>query len=187
MKASRMASLVAALAVTTWSCAGHVADTSIAPGDLVRITAPSMDMDESVGTVAALETDTLVVNTEERPDALAVPLADVTRLEVHRGKKSRVGEAAWIGGFAGALVGFVVGAAVSDPNVVGPTIGPSEPGVNMAGGALVGGGCGALLGAVIGAIAGSTDRWESVPLDRVRVTIVPQHRGALSVGLRVRL
>ena len=103
MNAPRIASLVAVLAVTTWACSGYVADTSVAPGDTVRVTAPSMDMDDSVGTVAALETDRLTFQVEERADALYVPLADVTKLEVRRGQKSNAG--------SGALIGLGVGAA----------------------------------------------------------------------------
>jgi hypothetical protein len=57
MAAPRIACLVVVLAVTTWSCVGHVADISIAPGDVVRVTAPSIGPDESVGSVTALETD----------------------------------------------------------------------------------------------------------------------------------
>ena len=61
---------------------GHVADTSIAPGDRVRVTTPTMELAKGGNTVAALETDTLVVKTEESADALGVPLANVTKLEL---------------------------------------------------------------------------------------------------------
>ena len=43
---------------------------------------------------------------------------------------------------------------------------------------------GALLGAGVGALV-QTDRWQTVPLDRVRVTLTPARRGvgvAVSIG-----
>ena len=44
------------------------------------------------------------------------------------------------------------------------------------------------VGAVVGALAGAftkTDRWEEVPLDRLRVSFVPQRDGGFGVGLSV--
>ncbi len=184
MNAPRIASLVAALAVTTWSCSGYVADTSIAPGDTVRVTAPSMDMDDSIGTVAALETDTLTVKVEERADALYVPLADITKLEVRHGQRSRAGKGALIGLGVGAAAGvtlaFVACAGkecYSDSNDATGVV------------ALIFGAGGALLGAGIGAIIGSsikTDRWESVPLDNIRVSLTPSTLLGLGATVRVR-
>jgi hypothetical protein len=41
----------------------------------------------------------------------------------------------------------------------------------------------------VGALLGSNkvDQWEEVPLDRLRLSIVPQRRGGFSVGLSVKL
>ena len=76
-KAIGIPALLAALAVTTWSCGGHVADTSITRADTVRLTAPGVGTGKGVGNVASLKKDKLVINTAERAEALAVPLADV--------------------------------------------------------------------------------------------------------------
>ncbi len=175
-------SFVLALAVTTWACSGYVADTSVAPGDTVRVTAPSMDMDDSVGTVAALETDTLTVQVEDRADALYVPLADVTKLEVRRGQRSRVGKGALIGSVIGAVIGGVLGGLTigfcqenessSDPNCLALI----PIGVGLVGAV------GAVVGAFTGAVAGPGDRWETVPLDRIRVSLVSDRRGGLTVS-----
>ncbi len=180
MNAPRITSLVVVLVVTTWSCSGYVADTSIAPGDTVRVTAPSMDMDESVGTVAALETDTLTVQVEDRADALYVPLADVTKLEVRRGQKSNAGKGALIGLGVGAVVGvtfgFVACAAENGGSVCTNDVGESSPfafaAATGAYGAVLGTGIGALIG-----LAARTDRWETVPLDRIRVSLTPHGLG----------
>ena len=187
MNASRMASLVAALAVATWSCSGYVADTSVAPGDTVRVTAPSMDMDDSVGTVAALETDRLTVQVEERADALSVPLADVTKLKVRRGQKSNAGKGALIGLGVGAAAGVITALlSCADSQCDWDNAGDDVTGYT----AVVLGAGGALLGAGIGAIIWSsikTDRWQTVPLDQLRVgpSSVDADGVAVSVTLRL--
>lgn len=192
MNAPRTASLVAALAVTTWSCAGHVADTSIAPGDRVRVTAPSMDLEKGVGTVAALETDTLVVNTGERADALEVPLADVTKLEVHRGQKSRTGRGALIGAGVGALAGVATVAIACASTTGGCDFSESGGSDELSDlavatalvlmGTVVGAGVGAIIG-----LATRVDRWQAVPLDDIRVGPSPVTPDGVAVSVTLRL
>ncbi len=179
MNAPRMASLVAALAVTTSACSGYVADTSIAPGDRVRVTAPSMDLDKGVGTVAALETETLVVSIEERADALEVPLAVVRKLEVHRGQKRKTVTGATIGGLSTLAVGGVLMALWCSTEECDAT----GQAVWLLFSALPGAGIGALIGLAI-----QTDRWENVPLDDIRVGLLPgtPHAVAVSGTLRLR-
>jgi hypothetical protein len=152
----------------------------------VRVTAPSLDLDKGVGTVAALETDTLVVNTEQRADALEVPLADVTKLEVHRGQKSKTGTSALIGAGFGAALGVSVALIGCADNEC------LSDGDATAGVAVLLGAGGALLGAGLGALIGSgtkVDRWETVPLDDIRVgpSPVTPDGVAVSVTLRLRL
>jgi hypothetical protein len=43
---------------------------------------------------------------------------------------------------------------------------------------------GAAVGLVVGAFT-KTDRWEEVPLDRLRVSIVPQRDGRFALGVSV--
>jgi len=178
-------SLVLALLVTTWACSGYVADTSVAPGDTVRVTAPSMDMDDSVGTVAALETDTLTVQVEERADALYVPLADVTKLEVRRGQKSNVGKGALIGLGVGALMGVGLGLLVVEGGEACDR-GVQDCWQAIPAGAGLLGAVGAGLGALIG-LGARIDRWETVPLDQLRVgpSSVDADGVAVSVTLRL--
>ena len=52
-------------------------------------------------------------------------------------------------------------------------------------GALVGGAIGAGLGAGI-RLAVKSDRWEEAPLDRLRVSVLPQRGGGLGLGVSVR-
>jgi hypothetical protein len=102
-------------------------------------------------------------------------LADVTRLEVYAGQKSR----RW----AGAAIGAAVGGAVA-VIVVGPGIGCSPHAticdetwiaVAVASGALVGGFVGGWW---------KVDSWIEVPLDQLQVSIAPTGRG-FGIGVRV--
>ena len=186
MTGPKMFSLVVvALALTAWSCSGHIPDTWIDPGDRVRVTAPSLDLDKDVGTVAALVADTFVVELEDQADALDVPLSEVTRLEVHQGHKSRAGTGALIGAGAGAATGVTVAlvdCAGDECHLDGSDVTGAVVLVLGAGGALAGAGLGALIGAAI-----KTDRWELVPLDRIRVGRSPAAPDGVAVSVTLRL
>jgi len=136
------------------------------PGTRVRVTAP--DIDKYDGTLQAMRGDTLTV------DTLRIAVESVTRLDVYRGQKSRVGKGALWGGVVGAVVGGVLGGIA-----MGICSGSSteECGLFIPLGALGGGALGAGIGAGIGAIAGPSDRWADVPLDQIRVSLVPRRDG----------
>ncbi|MFC1639221.1 hypothetical protein ACFL3B_00490 [Gemmatimonadota bacterium] len=140
---------------------------AIPPGQRVRITAPECGIQRQVTTLEEYTGGALVMPTG------SCPLDSVTRLEVSRGRKSHSLEGLGLGW----LVGAGVGAAVSDCD-------PSSLGICEA----VPIGIGATVGLVIGTIFGSlikSDRWEEVPLDRVRVSFAPQRDGRFAVGMRV--
>jgi hypothetical protein len=59
------------------------------------------------------------------------------------------------------------------------------PGFAAGAGFVIGGLGGALIGALIGS-ASKTDRWQEVPLDRVRVSLAPQRSETFGLGLSVR-
>ena len=130
-----------------------------------------------VGTLVKWEADTLV--TESNGDIFALPLDSVTTLEVSAGTKSHAGAGAGIGAVIGAVGGAVVGAAscTDDPFL--------SPGQCAFGGGLLFGATGALLGVLVGA-GTKTERWVSVPLDRFRVSVVPQRDGGFGLGASVR-
>ncbi|UCF19031.1 MAG: hypothetical protein JSU87_14030 [Gemmatimonadota bacterium] len=187
MDRSKIAFL-AALAITTWSCSGHVVDTSVVPGDRVRVTAPRMDLNKSVGSVAALHTDTVVFDVQDRSDALGVPLAHVTKLEVHRGQKSMAGRGALIGAGFGTAIGLGLAVAICSGDNCTSASG-DQYGLAIAAAVVLGVGAVA-LGAGIGALAGltsKTDRWENVPLDQLRVGPSPVGADGLAVSVTLRL
>jgi hypothetical protein len=138
-----------------------------------------------VGTFVAWKSDTLVF--QSNGDTLSVPVNLVTRLDVCWGRKTNTGKGAGIGFLLGGLVGAVIAYASYEEceggwSCIGPDFGPG--GAALMGG-LVGGAGGVLFGAIIGT-AIKTDRWQEVPLDRVRVSLGPQRDGRLGFGASVR-
>ncbi len=135
------------------------------PGVRVRV---SFDGERRSGTVVALESDTLAL--QSRRGTLQLLIASVTRLEVSRGRKS-------FGAGKGALVGLLVGAALGAALDNRRDLGRYQA---LAEGATVG----TLLGAVGGALI-KTDRWEEVPLERLSVSFAPQRDGRFALGVSV--
>ena len=150
------------------------------PGAWVRITAPSLGIEKQAATFQALRGDTLVVMADS---TMYYPLGSITRFDVYRGQKSRVGTDALIGGIVGAAVGlglsiaYVAGGCVDGCG--------DEVAVGIASVMVIGGGIGAGIGAGIGLVMGSTDRWEEVPLDRLRVSFAPQWGGGFALAISV--
>ncbi len=172
--------LVAVLAFTPLASA----TAQVRPGARVRVTHL---WGKSVGTFVAWESDTLVF--QSNGDTLSVPVDLVTRLDVRRGRKTNTGKGAGIGFLLGGVVGAVIGYASYEECVpqgwfscIGPNFGPGL--VALVGG-LVGGLGGGSVGAVIGT-AIETDRWQEVPLDRLRVSLGPQRDGRLGLGASAR-
>ena len=134
---------------------------SLQPGERVRVTALDCGLRGGGTEFRALRADTLVLETTE------CPLASVTRLDVSRGRKSHARLGAGIGFVAGAL-GAVV--ACRGGCVIGEEDDFSDFAVPFA--FAIG-----LIGGVAGGITGlfiKTDRWEEVPIERLRVSPTPQ-------------
>jgi hypothetical protein len=136
------------------------------PGQRARVTAPMLDMDRHEETFQQLRGDTLVFTSTR------CPLSDVTRLEEYRGRTS------W-GWWKGGLIGLAVGTGAG--LAVGASGGCASDDLSCeVEGARVGAGAGLLVGILAG-LSIKTDRWEDVPLDRLRVGVVPQRDG---LGIR---
>ncbi|UCC73171.1 MAG: hypothetical protein JSV86_00990 [Gemmatimonadota bacterium] len=185
MFAPRIASLVAALAVTapTTLLGQSNAASELSVGDKVRVRAQHGEGRWWVGTVSDLGSDTLRIQRENSPNTLAFPYAMIGELEVSRGRgKSNFLPGLAYGALGGAvIVGSMMFLSGGDPDAyIGRTAEEK---------ALIGAAVGGVLGAVLGGFFGAlshADRWEEVPLDQLRVGIMPQPRG-FSVGVSVKL
>ena len=186
---------LAALALAAaQSAAAQVPTTRpLAVGSRARVTASALGPDRRVATVLAHRGDTLALRPEGTQDSLALPLAQVTRLEVSRGERGRVRRGLALGLLGGAVLGAAGGYAMyeSDP-CAGESIESlgclASPPLSRSEEMLVGAGLGGLLGAVAGGVAGAlwrTERWERVPLGpRVaRVRVRPDYRRGLTLAV----
>ena len=142
-----------------------------------------------VATVVARVGDTLVVRAPGLAMPLAVPLAEISQLDVSTGRHRNVGKGALIGIVAGGAVGAGLGAATYQPctstEFMGCLLAPSDRGEAVTVGGVVGGVLGLVVGSLIG--AARQDTWKRVPLDgsRVAVSVRPRAHGAgLGVALQ---
>ncbi len=170
--------LVAILAFVPLVSATAQDSLPVRAGDRVRVTAPDLGIRKQAGRFAALRADTLVVAVAD--STMTLPVASMTRLEVSRGQKSRAGQGAGIGLLGGGLLGFLISRNCTEGTGFIDTRRACIQ-ISTVGGAVVG----TLLGLAVGAVI-MTDRWQEVPLDRVRVSFGPQRDGRLGVGASVR-
>jgi len=194
-RAAAMASVTAAAVlalVPGLAASAQERDRALDPGTRIRLTIPCASPSPSMapagpgtcrieGSLARMSGDTVALTTAGSPSRHA--LNAVRRLEVSRGRRSY-----WlVGAGAGLLVGGGVtyavlhtggSTALCDRSANQDAIGSGECLALTAGGALVGAGLGALVGSLI-----RTERWERVPLDRLRVGLGPAPRPGMSLAV----
>ena len=129
---------------------------------------------EDQGTLAALTTDVLVLVVDRQDSELSISLDSVTEVAVSSGKRSHI----LAGAGGGALLGTAVGAVASSAKSCTDEWGSLCTAGGAAQGAIIGLVTGLFIGAAI-----KTDRWEEVPLDRLRVSFAPRRDG-LAIGMR---
>jgi hypothetical protein len=130
------------------------------------------------GIVEYLARDSVALAVGAPATQMSLPLASVTRIDVHRGRKGHTLTGLIIGGLAGLGLGALVAVPNDDWGCQYRDTGA------LCGMVIVGGAVG---GTVIGTVVGTlirTDRWEEVPLDRLRVSFAPRRDG-FAVGLSV--
>lgn len=155
-----------------------IAAQSVSPGSRVRVTHPGEGT--RIGTVVQLTSDTLEVHFEGRADAAHLPVQQVTRLYVSRGRQRHVLSRTGLGFLIGAGVGAAWGAAQKEDC---SEICFGEGFAVAVGGVVLG-----TVGGVIGLIAGvqPSDTWERVALERSRIGIVAptrSHGGGVGLSL----
>lgn len=174
------------LVVAMLACLPQVATgQTLAPGARVRVTVPC----PSAGGQLCTQVGNLLAT---GADGVRIALADSTasygraslrRLEVSRGVRSHR--------LIGAGIGFLVGAGAT--YVVlnsGGSTASCDRGANQdamsAGECLALTAAGGVAGAGLGVLVGSlirSERWEEVPLDRLRLSFVPQRGWRVAVSL----
>ena len=178
--------MVTLAAAVLAAAAVAVADTPpsavVAIGEKVRVTTRT-GRDDRTGVVMAADAQSLTVSLGSGKPPVRIPLASVRKLEVARGRRTAVKEGAISGGLVGLVLGVLAVHTVSHALCENATDCDASPqGYGIGAGAFAAGGAG--LGALVG-LAIKTDRWETVPVDRVGVAIGPVPAGAgvqVSVG-----
>jgi len=160
---------------------------SLRPGARVRIA--RIAVKPLVATVVARIGDTLVVRAPGLAKPLALPLAEISRLDVSTGRHRNLGKGMLVGIVAGGAVGAGLGAVTYQPCTSTEFLGclgaPSDRGESVTIGGILGGALGLVAGSLIG--AARRDTWKRVPLDgsRVAVSVRPRAHGAgLGVALQ---
>ena len=115
-------------------------------------------------------------NKIERFDGgIHIPFQELDKLKVKRGSRSLVLE-----GFTGGLLTGIIAwkiAAPGDPDPLNP-FDIAESGISILGYSLIGMTVGTLIG-----MSFSVERWKLVPLDKLKISLMPNGGGAVGLGL----
>jgi hypothetical protein len=153
----------------------------VQPGQRVRVRSTIAHAPELTGVVETVRPDTLMVRDGDRGVATAVPLSSIDRLQVSQGRHSKWLTGLVVGAGVGAVTGAIIGAATHKENDI-----LFSTGDNAVLGAVVFTPVGALTGTVIGLLV-KTERWQTVPLDRVSPSVAPGPDGRLNFGVTLAL
>lgn len=187
-----MSRLLTALIVVLLACpnvlTGQAAmsEGAVGPGARVRITQSGSQ--PRIGVVVARSADTLVVRWPEYTNAVALPFAEISRLDLSTGRHRKVLKGAAIGTLSAGAVGAILGAVTYTPcestEFLGCLLAPTSASES----AVIGGVLGGALGLIVGTLVGlpKRDDWHQVSLEsRVAVAVTPRGRST-DVGLSLR-
>jgi hypothetical protein len=148
----------------------------------IRMRAANVSPDRLTGIVAAWRTDSVTI-VREAPSPLTLAIADITELEIFRGRS------AWRGAEAGSKVGFLVGLSIGlishlKASACGDILVPCKS-HNTAERIYVGALSGLVAGGTLGAVI-KADHWDPVELP-VRVVAGHSMRtGGMTIALLTR-
>ncbi len=166
---------LAVLAFTPLTSTTAQEQSPVESGARIRVTAPSVFSDRIVGTVVSWESEQLVLDTDSPSrlrGTLTLAIDSIIKLEISRGKKSKVAVGAGIGLLFGGISGYLA---------CGPVV-TCDKRVLLAAVFAV---PGAALGAIVGAAVSPTI-WEEIPVSQLRVSFGPQRDGRFALGASVR-
>ena len=147
---------------------------TVTVGERVRVSTESGVT--HVGLLSAMTSGALEVQGEGGSQRFSV--ASVTRLDVSRGQKSHV----FVGFLVGAGAGLVGSLAVCNFTDTCQVFSDNDVRTDVV---LVSTGMGGLLGLTVGYLI-KTERWEEIPLERLRVSLAPRRDGGFALGFSVR-
>lgn len=150
----------------------------LSPGARLRITAPAQQVDRRVASLIAARGDTLTVRYEGAADPVNLPVGQLTRVEVSRGRHGHLLTGAVAGLVAGTVVGGAIGASYDDEESawVSPIIFVLAAGLGASAGLVAGGVTGAAI---------RTERWVTIPPSLLRPTVGMWRPAEGGLGLRV--
>ena len=176
-----IASCALAFAGLSFSSPATAEDTPgvppLAPGVRVRIVAPDVSAGKVIGTITAVDEESVTLNVPGRSAPVSMPRDKITHLDVSEGPRSRWINAAF-GAAAGALGGAIVGGNHKS------SLFHSDYSTGEA--ATDGGVLGALVGAAVGALIPPGERWISGGEASYRVSLAPQFQHGLGVAVAVK-
>jgi hypothetical protein len=140
----------------------------VVPGQRVRIRVPTKQ--ELKGKVITIRADTLTMQLMKPgpSSTLAIPFSSITELEISKGQQGNTLKGAGFGLLGGGLMGLKARRGCGDNSQC-----------DLVNWLII---LGAGAGVVIGGFFGSTirvEKWEKVPLDHLRLGIMPQHQGGI--------
>jgi hypothetical protein len=138
---------------------------NLTSGDTVRLRTADAGSRRLTAIVVEVQPDALLVRTAPDAPARRIPLADLQRLEVARGRHGHVLQGAAIGFLPGFIFGAYAGNALGCDDQ-GPNC--TDVGAALGVGALLGG-ITAVAGGLVG-LAVRSDRWQELPLSSTRST-----------------
>jgi hypothetical protein len=147
-------------------------DPPLTVGSKVRLRTPAIGRVR--GVVIEVKEAFLHVHTDDQ-GSVRVPRETISELEVSAGRRRRA--------MKGMLIGAAIGGAVS---ALGEYVQPGRSMPSSDRAEVIG--AGVASGATIGAATGffiKSERWRSVPLERVRLSVAPRRKGGISLSLSV--
>ena len=148
----------------------------VSAGSRVRVSSPSVADGAVIGTLAAVESDAIVIRPRSGDPPLRVPFGADTKVELSVGRRSKWARGAMMGAAIGAAPGLLLTFGDYSGDVSGD--GPSPAAV-----AAMGAAGGALVGAAVG-WALKSDEWQEVHLSTAGVGLIPR-RGGIAVSVWV--
>lgn len=177
--------VVAVLTADVPSLVGQVAP-SIGQGSRVRITSPSLGLNEAVGTVQEATDEAFVIQFEFPRRAGSVERSEIAAMDVSIQGRRKVFKSLGVGLLVGAGSGAMIGLMSGDDKGTFLAFTAEEK-------ALMGGAALGLVGGVVGLIVGLTrrpDAWSPVSPGGVDLTVLPlvgEGGAGLHVGLALQI